>query len=1232
MKNIFRKLVFIGLPILFIGGPAFAKQKKYKGGGKVSQTYNMTRTTGLRAADGCDPATSQTDLDVNNVRATVLNGGDMWWDLVDVAKYEVPKSEPGQPKKTALFASGVWFGGVDAGGQLKTAGQTYRQFPNAQPGANDFWPGPLDTATASISREECKTWDKHFTVYQSDIVKYQAGEQPENYNSASILGWPGNGDMSKGQSQFLAPYIDADGNGAYNPSSTGGSGVDYPTLDPSVPQAVPDQMIWWVFNDKGNLHQKYAGAEPIGLEIHALAFAFKTANEVNNMTFYKYRIFNRAFSPLFDTYFGIFTDPDLGDAADDYVGCNMELKDSDGPLGPAPTKPRNIGYVYNADNDDGTAQGYGVAPPAVGIDFFKGPLDEFGNELPMAHFFYFTNAAPDQVSDPDDAVEMYRYLRGFWADGTRMTYGGTGYSPGGTDYADYAFPGTTDPQGRANWSEMTESNTPGDRRTVQSAGPFRLEAGAVNEIILGVVYGRAGNGGNNLTSIDVMMDADNKAQILFDNKFKLANGPAPVTVNAVPLDGKIILALEVTHRTERYDEMELDNESLSSFRYTFQGYKIYQLRNSSVNDLSNPTDAVEIFQVDVRDSVTKIINQVYDASTSHFNAYVMVEGKNQGIRHIFDVTKDAFARTADNAIVNQKPYYFTVIPYGFSGASPYTKYLPSRITNVYTVVPRKPLLNGTTSLNIASGVPMTKYDGAGNGGNVLDITPESEAEIVANVKASNVKYQLGKGPVTIRVYDPKLIPDMNFKVVFRADMKGYQLLNADNGNLLMESDTTYDMNNQLTDNEQIAEIRTLDGLGRITKRVPLGFTIKANNTVKSPGVSSKDNNGFLEATLTYTDPNKGWLAGISNEETAWIDGGIALDTAGVYQNVLSGTWAPYRVIKAVANNTPCFDAISRTQSVLQNTASVDIVFTSDSSKWSHCVVVESNNGAEIDPVNGQKRLNLRSDDIGYGVGRGRFPGYAINMETGERLNIFFAEASALVNDNGNDMLFNPSTSRSANRTGGRHFIYVHSTRYDSCKTIYNALVGPGNDIKNPPLAGKRAMYAAVQWVSVPATVPHTTFLDTDARVRLRVAKPYVNYVGDGSNAGAPSYTFNTKEVIGRRYGSESENQANALDAIRIVPNPYYANSGYEASANDFKVRFSNLPVNATISIFTAGGTLVRRLTKSDADISYLDWDLQNSNRIPIASGMYIIHVKADGWGEKTLKWFAVMRPVSFDNF
>ena len=82
---------------------------------------------------------------------------------------------------------------------------------------------------------------------------------------------------------------------------------------------------------------------------------------------------------------------------------------------------------------------------------------------------------------------------------------------------------------------------------------------------------------------------------------------------------------------------------------------------------------------------------------------------------------------------------------------------------------------------------------------------------------------------------------------------------------------------------------------------------------------------------------------------------------------------------------------------------------------------------------------------------------------------------------------------------------------------------------------------------------------------------------------------------------------------------------------DNRVKITNLPQQATISVFTVSGTLVRKMKKDDT-VTSIDWDLKNDYGIPIASGLYIIHVNAPGVGEKVIKWFGALRPVDLDTF
>lgn len=75
------------------------------------------------ATGTCPPTTAQFDLDINNVRARILNGGDMWWDNISQTNYyEVPIGS----NKNSLYTGAIWIGGYDGTGALKVAGPSAR--------------------------------------------------------------------------------------------------------------------------------------------------------------------------------------------------------------------------------------------------------------------------------------------------------------------------------------------------------------------------------------------------------------------------------------------------------------------------------------------------------------------------------------------------------------------------------------------------------------------------------------------------------------------------------------------------------------------------------------------------------------------------------------------------------------------------------------------------------------------------------------------------------------------------------------------------------------------------------------------------------------------------------------------------------------------------------------------------------------------------------------------------
>src|SRR5690606_7036280 len=106
---------------------------------KEKPTAPPTNDNSVSFREQCVTANRDIDQDVNNVRARLTCGGDVWWNRND-GKYIVPKVEPGQQEVSSIFAGAVWLGGFDPGGNLKVAAQTYGN----SSGQSDFWAGPLN--------------------------------------------------------------------------------------------------------------------------------------------------------------------------------------------------------------------------------------------------------------------------------------------------------------------------------------------------------------------------------------------------------------------------------------------------------------------------------------------------------------------------------------------------------------------------------------------------------------------------------------------------------------------------------------------------------------------------------------------------------------------------------------------------------------------------------------------------------------------------------------------------------------------------------------------------------------------------------------------------------------------------------------------------------------------------------------------------------------------------------
>ncbi len=427
----------------------------------------------LLSAQVCGNPQSQIDINGNNIRARILNGGDLFTDF-NSGQFIPNPGPPGSLSPATIYAAGIWMGGVDPGYNLKLAAVDYRNN-----GKYDFTAGPL-SQNGLTDAQTCSNWDRHFRVTGAEIAAFLASPPLSAADLKTqfpgIAGWPGRGNPHFSSiwgfdlpftSQALAPYYDANFDGNYDPLDG-----DYPVvLLRNIAPFVPAEIIWCVFNDQngGGVHSITKG-KALQVEIQLTTWAFNCSNQsvVNNTIFTSHKIINRATERTDSTFIGIWADVDLGCGLDDYIGCSPSL---------------NTMYAYNTDAVDGqpgtSCQGIPTFPgaaPAQSITFLNHNMDLF------IHYNNNNGNNPAGTTDPQAPNEYFNYLTGTWRDGTPLTYGGGGYNPGNPNATRVTHSFPEPPNDPAGWSMCTAGVAVGDRRILGNTKLGQLVPGQIEEI------------------------------------------------------------------------------------------------------------------------------------------------------------------------------------------------------------------------------------------------------------------------------------------------------------------------------------------------------------------------------------------------------------------------------------------------------------------------------------------------------------------------------------------------------------------------------------------------------------------------------------------------------------------------------------------------------------------------------------------------------------------------------
>ena len=1239
----------------------------------------------------------------------------------------------------------------------------------------------------------------------------RADDDPEGiaYYLAPFYDANGNGEYDPKQGDY--PYYDISNELCHTKIPTMEEEI-YGTMHGSIlaDQVLKgDQTLWWIFNDKGAAHTE-SGGQAIGIEVRAQAFAFATNDEINNMTFYSYEIINRSTYTLTGTYFSPWTDVDLGYGWDDYVGCdvarglgygyNGSAIDGSGEPEAYGSQPPAIGIDFfqgpymDADGIDNPKftfmQVFDHLDPVTGDSIFVNDsstavqvVDEsingvnFGNGIVdderfgMRRFVYHNNSSADN-GDPSTAPQYYNYLRGIWKNGAKMRYGGNAYT--GSDVVgpdcDFMFPGDSDPwnwgtngtppnggynTGNLYWSEEQCQNAPNDRRFMQSAGPFTLEPGAVNYITFGVPWARATSGGA-WASVELLRVVDDKCQALFDNCFKVIDGPNAPDLTIRELDQQLIIYLSNAPLSNNYKEayIELDPEiptgrvdtevitdstevitidgdtvytitqheekieTLYDRYYRFEGYKVYQLANAEVgaDELGNTDKARLVFQCDVRNNVTTLINYEFDEALHANVPKQKVVGGDAGITHSFVLTQDEFAQGDNPNLVNHTTYYYMAVAYAYNNFLPYGQedalsilgqkkpYLEGRKNiQVYSAVPHK-TINGTVlRASYGDSPAVTRLVGVGNGGNELELTQETVNEIMSKPMASETNrfgspdypiayhptYEAGYSPIYVKIIDPLNVKSHRYELYFddmitqyTHNVTGNQAIVGDSAARLVNHWYLLDLDEPevpgenpfmgdtttIYDNEQmfidrgisITLTQTYD-IGRILVGQyydnPQGEDPSPDNPANWHDYEDvvAPNNGVITSSIEFQKPDSVWLDGIHDVDVPglslnWIRSGTyaSIDApsdndyscnAATSSTLTNKPWDPTENFEKIANRTwtaanlaspsklgnnfnpgPLYSAGARSDA-FHKTASVDIVFTADKSKWTRCPVIEmcmdkrlaegnverfflrrhasvdkngvpynhnwdvcktnelvvDNNPADPD-AEGFAYASTNEEDANFisPQGMGWFPGYVIDVETGMRLNVAFGEDSYLEDMGGRDMIFNPAKLQKITVEDNSGLLQVADP------AIYR-----GADA-DPVFGGKHFVYI---WRADSIVMPsnsawkHMKNYGYDGGQLLFNSLNFIQNMGNGQNV-MNTYFYQLAMWIGMPMGIEGMKWLPEGNECRIrirLAKPYGPGYGYDMQTPNEDLMINNLNPKYTFSI-EGWDPVMNDPTKTESDL------------------------------------------------
>ncbi len=356
------------------------------------------------------------------------------------------------PETSLIKGAGLWIAGLDPGGNLRGAVNRLN--------TTDFQPGVLSRLTNQPEGNLHRVWAVKCSEIATHLADY-ADNGVIDMPQSAIYSFPCKGNYFFSQynapdaflpftSQTFCGYFDQSEDAQYDPNHG-----EYPVVEiRGCPLQLRVAELAYTASNDVLATSHPSGMQAIGLEVQTQVFQVNTPT-LDKTVFVRYKLIYQGEVPLDSCFVGIYTDFAIGNDQDDYIG----------------TQPASqLMYAYNGDEqDENVLEGQ---TPAVGVTLLRGPLSPISDIASVELGLQSALAVPDPSGMSPS--ELYNLLKGRLPDGTASPVGA------------FAFPGN--PANNEPGTEIALGNTPGKRRGLMTMGPFVLNSGAANEIIVAYHY------------------------------------------------------------------------------------------------------------------------------------------------------------------------------------------------------------------------------------------------------------------------------------------------------------------------------------------------------------------------------------------------------------------------------------------------------------------------------------------------------------------------------------------------------------------------------------------------------------------------------------------------------------------------------------------------------------------------------------------------------------------------